>query len=318
MSRSRMAVVAALLMVGLSGFGFCDEKQGVESEDVIYWVGENDGDETVDKAHQQLLEAVDTIRLHRVKDGADAIVISELAAHRLDSDRPRLGLVLGPGHEDGREGVLVMAVTPGSSAADVGLEAGDLIVRVGDVNLENLGGGAVAKVISMSRALEEGQTITLEYLHDGELYSVEVEARKLDMPIVFPGQQQWTKHADIAKKDFFTNVIRFPSVWMDLELVSLNDELGEYFEAHEGVLVVRGPEDDSLGLRGGDVILEIGGRMVKSPEHALRILRSYESDEDFLISIVRHGRSETLQVTVPEQDLQRFDLQNFYFNRAKE
>lgn len=318
MSKTRVVVVAALLIVGLSGIGFCDEKRDIGSEGAIYWVGENDGDETVGKAHQQLREAVDAIRLHRVKDGADAIVFSELAAHRLDSDRPRLGLVLGPGPEGGRDGVLVMAVTPGSSAADVGLEAGDLIVRVGDVNLEELGDGAVAKVISMSRALDEGQTVSLEYLHGGELYSVELEARKLDMPIVVPGFQQLDMRTDIAKNDFFTNVVRFPGVWMDLELVSLNDELSEYFDTHEGVLVVRGPEDDSLGLRGGDVILEIDGRTVKSPEHALRILRSYEADEGFSISIVRHGRSERLQATVPEHDLQRFDLQNFYFNRARE
>src|SRR2546426_3832650 len=33
------------------------------------------------------------------------------------------------------------------------------------------------------------------------------------------------------------------SPWGDLELVSLNSDLGEYFGAKDGVLVVRAPED---------------------------------------------------------------------------
>ncbi len=37
--------------------------------------------------------------------------------------------------------------------------------------------------------------------------------------------------------------------WMDMELVSLNPDLGSYFGAATGVLVVRPPSDDSLKLR---------------------------------------------------------------------
>jgi S1-C subfamily serine protease len=216
---------------------------------------------------------------------------------------------------DGRTGAEVLAVTPGSSAEEVGLEAGDLIVRAGGVALESSDEGAVAKLIELSRSLAEGESLVLEYLRDGGQYSVEVEARKLDGPFRLPELRRLPgRGADAA---FFSNVVPFPGAWLDLELVSLNDELGEYFDVREGVLVVRAPEDDSLGLRGGDVILEIGGRAVRSPEHTLRILRSYDTEESFAISIVRHGRSETLQATVPEHELQRFDLHDFYFNRPK-
>ena len=89
-----------------------------------------------------------------------------------------------------------------------------------------------------------------------------------------------------------------------MELVSLNPELGEYFGADKGVLVVRAPKRDAtLGLQSGDVILRIGEREVKSPEHAMRILRSYEPEEELTLHIVRRGRSEILTCTAPESAL---------------
>jgi hypothetical protein len=92
-----------------------------------------------------------------------------------------------------------------------------------------------------------------------------------------------------------------PRGWLDMELVAINPELGEYFGTDTGVLVVRGPaEDEVLGLASGDVILRIGDREVKSPEHAMRILRSYDPDEELTVDIIRRGRSQTLTGTVPE------------------
>src|SRR2546425_7956477 len=71
----------------------------------------------------------------------------------------------------------------------------------------------------------------------------------------------------------------FGMPWGDLELVGLNPDLGEYFGTKEGLLVVKAPADSSLPVKGGDVILSIGGRKPSSPSHAMRILRSYEAGE---------------------------------------
>jgi len=43
---------------------------------------------------------------------------------------------------------------------------------------------------------------------------------------------------------------------------------------------------------------------VKSPTHAMRILRSYEPEERFSIEIMRHGWRETIEGSVPEQRVQ--------------
>jgi len=40
---------------------------------------------------------------------------------------------------------------------------------------------------------------------------------------------------------------------------------------------------------------------VKSPTHAMRILRSYEPAERLSIEIMRHGRRETVEGSAPER-----------------
>jgi hypothetical protein len=92
------------------------------------------------------------------------------------------------------------------------------------------------------------------------------------------------------------------SPWGDLELVNLNQDLGDYFGTKEGVLVVKAPSDSSLPLRGGDVILSVGGRKPTSPSHAMRILRSYEPGETVSIDIVRKQKRTTLTWKVEERE----------------
>jgi len=80
----------------------------------------------------------------------------------------------------------------------------------------------------------------------------------------------------------------------DLELAPLNPDLGQYFGASSGVLVVSAPKDSELGLKGGDVVLAVDGRKPASPSQLLRILRSYERGEKFKIEVLRKQKRETV------------------------
>ena len=84
-----------------------------------------------------------------------------------------------------------------------------------------------------------------------------------------------------------------------MQLVTLTPALGKYFGTDKGLLVVRGPESAALGLRDGDVILDIGGREPTTPEHAMRILGSFEAGEPLKITIMREQRRQTLDVKIP-------------------
>ena len=81
--------------------------------------------------------------------------------------------------------------------------------------------------------------------------------------------------------------------------MSLTPTLGEYFGIDEGLLVVRAGRAAELGFRDGDVVIDIGGREPQSPEHALRILRSFEAGESLQAAIMRQRRRESLAISVP-------------------
>lgn len=106
-------------------------------------------------------------------------------------------------------------------------------------------------------------------------------------------------HIRIESKDlrpFFDYVFRAlnfaRSPWGELELVTVTEDLGRYFDTSEGLLVVSAPNDGAMDidLKEGDVMLSISGRTPNSPEHAIRILSSFEAGETIELSIMRDRR----------------------------
>jgi len=90
-----------------------------------------------------------------------------------------------------------------------------------------------------------------------------------------------------------------PNPWSQMQLVPLTAGLGTYFGTPKGLLVLRAPEDTTLQLKDGDVILDIGGREPTSPEHAMRILGSFQKGEPLKITIMRNKSKQTLDVKLP-------------------
>jgi len=293
-------------------------------------------DETSDQAnsvqapnpHSDLREAVSKIRSF-YSPGENVYIGRDLETL---SRRPRLGIilqgVLATGRDGDEVGATILAVTPGSPADEAGLQPGDVITRWNDQPLadgaESSDDAAVRssrELLERSRELEDGETVVLGYLRDGSEHEVTLVAREIEFsprfvqdfvkPFGAKPRSDWSL-VDVASGSWFV-----PRGWSDMELVALNPELGAYFGADAGVLVVRGPkEDESLGIESGDVILRIGNREVKSPEHAMRILRSYEPEEGLTIDIIRHGRSQTLTGTVPSSSHEFFHKE--FLERSEE
>ncbi len=83
-----------------------------------------------------------------------------------------------------------------------------------------------------------------------------------------------------------------------LDLVELNPGLGAYFGTAEGVLVADVADDSSLGLRPGDVVVAVDGRVVDDIDELHRILASYEDDEQIAFRIFRDGAETTVTGTI--------------------
>lgn len=230
--------------------------------------------------------------------------------------RPMMGVVLHPS-SPGRDslGVELMAVTPGGPADEAGLKVGDVIVRAKGEALarrSRRGDAPGDKLIKIIRELNEGDTLRVEYRRGGETRTANVMVREME-PNAFAfsvtGDSGFrflpSPEFEIAMPDFDVSPrihAMLPLRWLDIELATLDAELGQYFGTSKGLLVVRGPRDESLQLKSGDVILTIDGREPTSPSHAIRILRSYEPGETVKIEVMRNKRRTTLTATVPARE----------------
>lgn len=238
-------------------------------------------------------------------------------------DRPRLGVILQTERNPATDsiGVVLQAVTPDGPADDAGLRAGDIIVRFNNERLAATSGDRAPgdRLLELARQAKEGDSVRVQYRRGKETKSAVLVPRKLsdfgyaysfDLP-----DSTLTGSYKIALDRARGPLLRMQEGplgqvfsmsigdrWADMELTKLDADLGTYFGTTEGLLVVRAPKDSLLGLKSGDVILRIGGRVPTSPSHAVRILRSYEPGDEIRIEIMRQQRKTEVAATVPERE----------------
>ncbi|WP_407352618.1 PDZ domain-containing protein [Luteimonas sp. R10] len=86
--------------------------------------------------------------------------------------------------------------------------------------------------------------------------------------------------------------------WNGLNLAEIDPQLGRYFGAERGVLVLSTGDLD--GLQPGDVIQRIDGREVDTPREAMAALRDKPADAKVSVAYLRDRKAATTQVTVPK------------------
>jgi len=232
--------------------------------------------------------------------GETQIVIREQMNGDLTPRRVLLGVNIGPVGGPGEGGVPVQGVTPDSAADAAGIRSGDVLLSIDGLQLDWADDtDPQSKLLARLAEIEPGTRFKVEHRRDGEVLTADVEARprgeELDFDFDFeelhrslpPGAQAFVERFIVDR-------------WGDMELVELTPGLGDYFETEEGVLVVRAPSDDTLGLEDGDVILDIAGREPTDARHVVRILRSYEPGERLVMTVVRKGRKQQLEADIPE------------------
>ena len=226
-------------------------------------------------------------------------------AFSFSDNHGRIGVIVrtDASAESDKIGAKIEGVTPGSPAEKAGLKVGDIITKFAGTSLGGIKAededesGPGHKLVALARKLEPGDTVRIEYRRGADAKQATLVAEDLDgtMRMDMPGPMVAMPHMpgmDLAWS--------FGEPWGDLELVSLNPDLGDYFGTKDGILVVKAPADSTLPLKGGDVILSIGGRKPTSQSHAMRILRSYEPGESVSIDILRKQKRVSLTWKVPE------------------
>lgn len=290
-----------------------------------------------EQANEALREAMAALRAaeRQLRSGYYRDLYSDLARARIwtvpevdasvlvSVGRPQMGVILETDRRRGEAvGAVIRAVTPGGPADEAGIEAGDVIVEANGIELASSGqrdDTPSEKLVGVIQELEEGETLSVKYRRGDETQTAEMKVRHLE-PLAYaysfrtdPADNNLLVHeapnVDVRVREprmrmGFTEGVfgaLLPFGWLSMEMVTLDEELGEYFGTSEGLLVIRPPKDDSIDLRSGDVILGIDGRTPTSPSHALRIMRSYEPGESMTLHVKRNKRNVEVTVTVPER-----------------
>jgi membrane-associated protease RseP (regulator of RpoE activity) len=95
--------------------------------------------------------------------------------------------------------------------------------------------------------------------------------------------------------------------WNGLNLASVDRNLGRYFGAEGGVLVLSTSPELS-GLQAGDVIRRIDGKSVDTPREAMQALRARPGDSQVSVDYLRDRKPATTRVTVPKLQPLRIPL----------
>jgi len=257
---------------------------------------------------------------HRVWVGDDVRPFDLLV-----SRRARIGVTLDMAAvENDSIGATIASVTPGGPAADAGIRSGDIITRLNgrtlvraererdrdrdrardDDDEESL---AALTLIEMVAKLDPGDTVTVEYRRGQETRSTTlVTSRERGLSGVFPeGGRRFSwpvMPRSIEGPGYRDFTMTFGGPFAELELAPMNPDLGAYFGTVEGVLVIDAPEKNTLGLKGGDVILSIDGRKARGPQSLLRILRSYEDGDVVKLEVMRNRSRQTISSKVDRDE----------------
>lgn len=226
-----------------------------------------------------------------------------------------------------RHGALINSVSPNGPADRAGIRSGDVIVILDDESLLDDDHVVTAddgssipglRLIALASKLDPDDTINVELRRDDRIIrlSLVTEAWPTlvrewatpegDWGVRF-GQDSIQVEFEEAMPRIRTRVLGpggnffFAGPLFDLELAPMNPQLGSYFGTSSGVLVISVPEGSELGLEGGDVVLAVDGRTTENPSHLHRVLRSYESDEQFELDIMRNQRRMTVRGTLSRQ-----------------
>lgn len=249
--------------------------------------------------------------------------------------RARLGVTLDMNAtESDSIGATISSVTPGGPAAKAGLRSGDIITKLDGKSLvraererarrdddddeESVAG---LRLIEMVAKLEPGDTVSVEYVRERETRTASVvtsNERSLAMRS-FGGDREFTLTvpemegrltfprtptaprvvAGPGQRGFMFN---FGGPFAELELAPVNADLGSYFGTTEGVLVIDAPEKNTLGLKGGDVILSVDGRKARGPSSLLRILQTYDNGDVMKLEIMRNKSRQMISSKVEKDD----------------
>lgn len=241
--------------------------------------------------------------------------------------RALIGVVLAADDKGAR----IVAVTPGGPAAKAGLQTDDLIVAVNGKSMGQNKAAVEAVRDSIGR-LDAGTEVIVSYRRGGRTTKAKMVAEQRDAGD-WVGMLDLPNLAPIAKIDELERVERdvqiilndedgpgrhamrtlergpmgerlriIASGGLDVNLTTINAELGKYFGASSGVLVLENEGAKLAQIKAGDVIQMIDGQPADSVPGCMRLLTSKEPGQILTVEVLREHKKLVLAVEAPKRD----------------
>ncbi len=211
-------------------------------------------------------------------------------------------------------GVLVSGVEEDSPADNAGIEDGDVIVRFNGRSVSS-----PDELRSAVRATSPGKEARVDVVHDGD-------SKTLTLTVSERPEQhamRWESHGDgDAPMMFARDFALFGGPRLGVQIKELDDEnLASYFGAKKGDgLLVLSVDDESVaakaGIKAGDIISKVGDDKIEETGDVRHALKDYDKGDTFDITVIRHGKSQSLKATMDEDHEFAFEMQapgNFHW-----
>ena len=192
---------------------------------------------------------------------------------------------------DSEDGAYINDVVEDSPADSAGLKKGDVVVEFHGKKILD-----ADDLMKSVHRISRGTRTSITVIRNGE-------KKTMDITI---GTAKRSKNFHIGG---FPPLPYFHSFGgnhvLGLQLLTLNEQLGEYFSApnNEGVLVEEVEKEspgEKAGFKAGDVITRIGKRTVDEAEKIQRELQKYDEGDKVEFEVLRKGVKKLLSVEVEE------------------
>ena len=180
-------------------------------------------------------------------------------------------------------GALVSGVEPNSSAANAGINSGDVIIKYNDKKVKNL-----LHLRSLVKGTEINKEVGMVVVRDSKELTLNATI------------QESTKAKTGGKKDLFKNL------GMIVKDLTSKQSIKLKYEGEEGVIVTNiqkeGPASKA-GLKKGDLIIEVQHKPVTSVDEFHQAILKIQQEEDILMFIKRQNKTSKFIVLKQKKDV---------------
>jgi serine protease Do len=203
---------------------------------------------------------------------------------------------------DVKNGVLVSGITDGSPAEKAGIEEGDVIVSFGGKDVDS-----PQDLRDAVSAFQPGAEAKVEFVRDGKAQSavVTVGERPEGEWYSFSSPDVDVRVPDMSGFHRAFTFVGGPRLGIQAHELEADDALASYFDTKEGVLVLEVEEESvaaKAGVKAGDVIKSIGDEKIEDVGDLRDAMNDFDEGDEFTITVLRHGKSQSLKATMDEQE----------------